>query len=560
MSMTLKIPYLYIGLIFVICLLNPLHGSAQETVFSGLKSNIKRADEYFSKKSYKKALDLYLVVERKNKGGENIFLKIARSYHHLNELDQVVIWYEIYLKTGHTLLSDDTYIYAESLTGQGSYQKAIKWLKIYQTYNADNKDIIEKIWRLQNINNLYEDSSYFNVKPVSFNTQYAEYGPAFLDQKLIFVTNRKEKGGVSKIDQVTGMAFQSLYTVDIQFDSINEQYSFGKPKPFLKDYNNKLHLGTASVSGSKLIFTRNSIDRVSGKSLLQLYWVKRQNQSWQAEEPFIYNSNHYSLSHPTLSKDGKTLYFVSDMPGGWGRNDIFKCTLTAKGWSEPVNMGESVNTMGDETAPFIHNNQTLYFASDGHGGFGGLDIFKVSVNHGILAEVENLGFPINTPSDDFGLILNQEGSHGYFASNRISGGFNDDIFEVNIDLQSYPLIISGVVRFNDPNSSEPSRLEILPNARLLLIDNLKNIAVYQTYTDHLGAFSLSIPYSSKYKLQVSQEQVGKPMVSLEIPKYRKLQNAHEIVVIKEQFNNSIEGHGAEISNGIQYSKDTKAKK
>jgi hypothetical protein len=194
--------------------------------------------------------------------------------------------------------------------------------------------------------------------------------------------------------------------------------------------------------------------------------------------------------------------------------------------------------MGDETAPFIHNDQTLYFASNGHGGLGGLDVFKVSVNNKTSTEVQNLGFPVNTPHDDFGLILNEVGSHGYLASNRTKGGFDDDIFEVIIDLQSYPLTISGVIRFNDPDWPESSRLDVLPQAQLKLIDNLSNTVVYQTYTDQEGAFELKIPHSSKYKLQVSQELVGQPMVSLEIPKNRKLYTTHEIVVIKQKFERS----------------------
>ena len=295
------------------------------------------------------------------------------------------------------------------------------------------------------------------------------------------------------------------------------------------------HQGTATTSGSKLIFTRNAMSRGDTESRLQLYWVENLAGTWKEEKPFEYNSSDYSVSHPSLSKDGKTLYFVSDMPGGLGGNDLYECTWTTSEWSQPQNLGQTINTTGDETAPFIHNNQTLYFASNGHGGFGGLDVFKVVINDDHPVEVQNLGFPVNTPSDDFGLILNEEGSHGFLASNRENGGFNDDIFEVIVDLQSYPLIISGIVRFNNPDWPEPNRLDILPNAHLKLVDNLKDVIVYETYANQHGAFSLKIPYSSKYRLQVSQELVGQAMVSLEIPKNRKLHTAHEIVVVKEKF-------------------------
>ena len=134
---------------------------------------------------------------------------------------------------------------------------------------------------------------------------------------------------------------------------------------------------------------------------------------------FRYNSQEYSLSHPSISTDGQTLYFVSDMPGGFGGQDLYKCLWSKTGWSRPQNLGDKINTTGNETAPFIHNNQALYFASDGHAGFGGLDVFKILMVNKKVVEIQNIGYPVNTPFDDFGLILNQEGTHGYFASNRI---------------------------------------------------------------------------------------------------------------------------------------------
>ena len=525
----------YMGLVVAICVLCLVSGLAQETVFSGLKSDLKRADRHFQNQSFKNALELYIQAEKKGKGDQEIYLKVARTYHQLNEPNQAVSWFERYLASNQTLPTNDVYSYAESLTSQGAYQKAIKWYKKYISHNPENQYVIEKIWRLKNIEYLYTDSTYYEIKEVAFNTEYAEHGPAYMDSGLIFVSNRKVKGGIINIDPITNQPFHSLYFVKLFFDSVRNKYSFRKPRPFLRGQNKRWHQGAAATSGSKLIFTRNTMSRGDTESRLQLYWVENLAGTWKGEKPFEYNSADYSVSHPSLSKDGETLYFVSDMPGGLGGNDLYECTWTASGWSQPQNLGKTINTTGDETAPFIHNNQTLYFASNGHGGFGGLDVFKVVITDDHPAEVQNLGFPVNTPSDDFGLILNEEGSHGFLASNRKNGGFNDDIFEVIVDLQSYPLIISGIVRFNNPDWLELNRLDILPNAHLKLVDNLKDVTVYETYTNHYGAFSLKIPYSSKYRLQVSQELVGQAMVSLEIPKNRKLHTAHEIVVVKEKF-------------------------
>jgi len=541
-----------IGFIVVMYLLNVISGSAQETVFSGLKSDLKRADRYFQNQSFQKALDLYVQAEKKGKGEQEVYLKIARTYYRLNQADQAATWFEKYVESNNSLSANDAYDFAESLTAQSRYMDAIKWYKEYQKSHPESQSVTEKIWRLMNIEYLYSDSSYYEIKPVSFNTPYAEYGASYIDEGLAFVSNRKDKRGVINIDPITNQPFQSLYKVGVFFDSARNSYSFGKPKTFLRDQNKKGHQGQAAVSESKLIFTRSTVTGSNNESTLQLYWVEKQRDLWNGERPFKYNSNQYSVSYPSLSEDGKTLFFVSDMPGGIGGKDLYKCIWNGTGWSRPENLGNVINTTGDETAPFIHNDLTLYFASNGHGGFGGLDVFKVIATDGISPEVQNLGFPINTPADDFGLILNTEGSHGYFSSNRGNGGFNDDIFEVIVDLQSYPLTIGGIVRFNDPDWSESSRLEILPDAHLRLIDNLRNATVYQTYTDQQGIFSLNIPYSSKYKIQVSQELVGQPIVSLEIPKNRKLYTAYEIVVVKEKFKKSKESGDLKVSNEMKF--------
>lgn len=547
---------LHIALLITTWIFSPLTSFSQETVFNGLKSSLKRADKYYQSQSYPDALELYLQVEKSNKRSDEIYLKLARTSYQLNEMEQVSGWYENYLNTSQSLDGEDAYLYAESLTVQGKYQQAIVWLKKYRGNSIDDHTITRKIWQLQNIRFLYNDSSYYEVNPVSFNTEYAEFGAAYFDQELVFVSNRNEKGGVSNIDKVTGQAFQSLYTISMEHDSATGQLVYGKPKPLLKQLNEGLHQGPISRVKDNLIFTKSHFDKATNQSTLQLYWVTNEKGSWINERPFQHNSTAYSLSYPCLSEDGKTLYFISDMQGGSGGNDIYRSTLAGQRWSTPENLGPEINTTGDETAPFIHNNRTLYFASTGHGGFGGLDIFKASLQTERV-EVENLGYPINSAYDDFGLMLNEDGSAGYIASNRASGGFNDDLYEVVIDLQSYPLTISGAIFYHDPDWAEADSLEVLSSAKIKLIDNLTDLYVNETTTDQQGKFSLEIPYSSRYKLKVSSEKVGEPTVSLEIPKNKKLHNDHKIVVFREKYGQKIEGSGTEASGKKQLGTGTR---
>ena len=539
--MQFYLPYRCKIVLLFLCTLGPTVITAQETVFNSLGSNLKRADKYYNNQSYEKALNLYLEVEKKGKAQNQLYLKLAHTCHHLYQPDQSVIWFERFLEVGEPLGSADLLVYAESLISTGRYSEAITQLEKYQTYDPQDGDIVKKIWRLQNIQHLYTDSAYYEVKPLAINTDFAEFGPAYDDQQLIFVSNRGEKRGISKIDPVTGQSFQSLYQTNYAYDSIDQRLSFGKPTMICKEQNKGLHLGPVSVVGDMMIFTRSTMDRSTMRSNLKLYWTRKIDGKWVGEEPFQHNNNLYSLSHPSLSHDGNTLYFVSDMPGGIGGTDIYRCFRGADGWTQPQNLGKTINTKGDETTPFIHEDKVLYFASSGHGGFGGLDVFKVMIDEMDIGQVENLGYPVNTSSDDFGLILNKQGVHGFLSSNRRSGGFNDDLYEVTVDLQQYPLVITGHLRYHDPDWSQTSRLEVLANAKLTLVDHKRGMPVYETTTGPSGDFLLEIPYSSQYRLKVSSEKVGEPSVSLEIPKNRKLHTDHEIVVVKEKFTQAVTG-------------------
>jgi len=507
---------------------------SQETVFTGLKSNLKRADQYFHNQSYVEALDLYKRVEKSNKKPPDICLKLARTCFKLNQMELASAWFEKHLDLGNELTAEDSYWFAESLTVLGRYPEAIAWLKKYQEYNQGNQDIIKKIWRLQNIRYLYNDSSYYEIRPVSFNTEFAEFGATRMGQQLIFVSNRKEEGGIDNVDGTTGQAFQSLYRVSFKKDSLTGEIVYDKPRPFLQQLNHGLHQGPIAQSGDRLIYTKSYFDRAGDRSVLQLFWVVKDGRNSVIDEPFQYNSKEYSLSYPCLSPDGRFLFFVSDMPGGNGGTDIYYCKFVEGSWGAPKNVGSLINTSGDETAPFLHADGTLFFASNGQGGLGGFDVFKVNFDQQ-NQEVENLGYPINSAFDDFGLSLNEEGTHGYLASNRSNGGFNDDLYEVVIDLQSYPLTINGTISYNDPDWAKPDSLLVLPKAKLELIDHLRGLHITETTTDSQGAFTLEIPYSSKYKLKVISSRVGQPTVSLEIPKNKKQHLDHQIVVIKEKY-------------------------
>ena len=203
-------------------------------------------------------------------------------------------------------------------------------------------------------------------------------------------------------------------------------------------------------------------------------------------------------------------------------------------WTKPTNLGEGMNTCYDEVFPFLHDH-TLYFSSNGHPGLGGLDIFKAELSSSGFMEVENAGYPLNTNFDDFGIVIDSLSTRGYFSSNRKEGGYNDDIYEFDMDLQTYPLEINGVMKLKEHSWTDSVELKLMPNAKIHLIDNVRNITVQESTCDDSGNFSIIIPYYSKYKIRVVGEDKDENIVSLEIPKHRKANGRHEIVVVKDAF-------------------------
>lgn len=508
----------------------------QETVFSLLKSEMRLADQYFNKKDYRTALQHYQSVARKKPSME-VELKIARVHHFLKQHDKSVAAYEKNITKDKLPLKDLLY-YAESQSGISNYENA---MEIYQSYLSrvpDDELVLQKIWRLSNIQYLYEDSSYYTVKPVPLNSDFGDLCAVPYKNGLVFMSNRKEVQPIEKIDAGLRYQFYRLYFSEPVADTIvSHAQQFHRPLVFSRDLNPKFHVGPVDFfdNDKKMIFTSTSAKEArNGKRTLQLFFAEHDGGVWKIRSAFPYNSSDYSITDPFISDDGKILFFASDMKGGFGGKDLYKCEFVNNEWTRPVNLGEQINTAEDEVFPFFHDN-TLYFSSNGHPGLGGLDIFRTESFENNFLDVQNVGYPLNTGFDDFGITIDSVGSHGYFSSNRKNGDFNDDIYEFEMELQRYPLEINGVIKSKEHSWNDSLDLKIMPNARLYLVDNVRDITVFEGTSDSLGNFSIVVPHYSKYKIKVVGENLVEHIVSLEIPKHRRAQGNHEIVIVKDLF-------------------------
>jgi tetratricopeptide (TPR) repeat protein len=509
--------------------------SSQETVFALLKNDLRLADKYFENKDYQSALKLYKTVV-KRRPSRDVELKIARSHHFLKQYRKAIAAYEKHVET-NSLSIPDLYYYAEAQSGVLNYDKAVESYQAYLIRVPDDQLIMKKIWRLNNLEFLYEDSSHFAVRPVQINTEYGELCAVPYKNGVVFISNRKEVHAIETNDAAMHAPFYKTYFSAVVTDTTNGSFHYGKPFAFSKELTSKYHAGPLAFYDheTKMVFSSaaNKASR-KGERTMHLYFAELKDGHWQTTTAFPYNSADYSISNPAINEDGTVLYFCSDMKGGIGGKDLYKSENINGKWTKPKNLGDGINTIHDEVFPYLHQ-QTLYFSSNGHPGLGGLDIFKAERSNSTFLDVENVGYPLNTNFDDFGIVIDSLNTHGYFSSNRKEGGYNDDIYEFDMDLQSYPLEINGVMKFKEHSWVDSLDLKIMPNAKIQLIDNVRNITVQESVCDDSGNFSIVIPYYSKYKIRVVSEDKDENIVSLEIPKHRKANGRHEIVIVKDAF-------------------------
>lgn len=523
----------------LILLLISFNGVCQESIFMLLKNDVALADGYFESNSFSSALQLYLNAEKKSGSPKDISLKIARCYYFLKQYEKAAAVYERFKAGNDELPVTDLFYLAEAKAATGNYNKAIEYYKDYLSRNPGDELTIKKIWRLNNIQFLLEDSLHYSVRPISLNTEYGELCAVSFRGGIVFMSNREEVGLVDHINASINTPFYRLYYANAFNDTImNRDLIYDKPEIFSNELNFKYHTGPVNFyKKSRMVFTASGSEASkAGKRTLKLFFAEEIEGVWKVTGSFPYNDMNYSISDPAISEDGKLLFFSSDMDGGFGGKDIYSSEFLNGKWTTPVNLGETINTTHDEVSPFLHNNnKTLYFSSNGHAGLGGLDIFKAEIKMDGFSEVQNLGYPLNSNSDDFGIVIDSLNTHGYLTSNRKNGGFNDDIYEFDMDIQSYPLEINGIIKYIEQNWVDSSELKILPNAKLYLIDNIKNITVAEGKSDNTGNFTIVVPYFSTYKIRVTGEKIEEGIVSFEVPKYRKENYKYEIVVVRDGF-------------------------
>lgn len=427
-------------------------------------AKLSKGDEAFARGEFFEAQKIYKKVYNKLSGKKDremrgaVAYKQGLCYERLNMAANASKSFQnarrynypdstLYLKLG------------KAMQGDGQYAKAIEAYETYLSYVPGNTLAIEGIngCRSAILAKERPRTRYVVKKAPLFNSPRADYSPMFLDKNLdqIFFTTNREKATGTSHSEITGMKRGDIYV-----SRKDEQGRWKQPEPVEGGLNTEADEGIISFSpdGQTMYLTRARRSDTSDTSV-EIYTSRRSDATWSEPQKFeIIADTISAFGHPAVSPDGTYLYFTSDMPGGYGGLDIWRINLKERAGSLE-NMGPQINTAGNEMFPYSRTDSLLYFSSDGHPGFGGLDLFRGRLNTtGDFWSVENMGLPMNSKGDDFGITFGS-GESGFFSSNREDGRGRDHIY--SFELPDIHITISGYVVDKD---DEP-----VPNAIIRIV-------------------------------------------------------------------------------------------
>ncbi len=407
---------------------------------SAQSSKLKRAKKYYDNLAYMEAIELYnLVLEKEDNPEAKIYL--ADSYRKINDTDNAEYWYGQVVRLAEAQPVHKLY-YGMMLQRNGKCDLAREWYAQYVEAVPDDSrgNHLEQACNFEE-ELMSKNANIFEIKPLSINSNMDDFSPAFYKDGLVFASERDKGSAVKRAHSWTGNPFLELFYVDAKSTGGGGEegesecnFQYGRPKKFSSEVNDKFHEAavTFKPDQSEIFFTANNYkgEADDGSRKLKIYSaVSKGGDGWSDVQGLPFNSDEYSVAHPSLHPDGNRLFFASDMPGGYGGMDLYYSDLEGNRWSPPINLGATVNTEGHEIFPYAGPNGRVYYSSDGLIGLGGLDIFYIEEqSEGNWNTPINLGFPVNTIADDFGIIFNETGMCGYLSSDRDGGSGGDDIY------------------------------------------------------------------------------------------------------------------------------------
>jgi outer membrane protein OmpA-like peptidoglycan-associated protein len=482
----------------------------------GQSGKLKRADRLYNSFSFVKAIEKYESLVDKNFNKSYSMRKLGDSYMFLRKPKEAVEVYK-HVVEQENVPKEYYYFYAQALRGAGLYKASKIWMKKYKL-EAEKDSRVTKFFENEDfISEMFNIKKRYTLSKINFNTEFSDFGAVEYNDEVVFASTRDEGVSIKRKYVWNEQPFLDIFKV-------KKEGTVKEVEKIKGEVNTIYHDGPATFSsdGSKMFFSRNNYYKGEkgkddkGVNNLKIYQAKLVNGLWSTIKGVHFNNDEYSVGHPSLSSDGKKLYFTSDMPGGIGGSDIYVVDVNDDGTlGTPNNLGKIINTEGNEMFPFIHNEGTLFFSSDGHLGFGLLDVFAtIADENNDIINTLNLGEPINSSKDDFSYYLSQEGFDGYISSNREGGVGDDDIYKFT---RIPPLTLKGQI-FDDANN------EPIENAKVVLNDvNGDEIAYFITEAD--GYYEHIIDRDANFNLVGSKEKytsISKDFSSFGLDKEKEL--------------------------------------
>ena len=482
------------------------------------QSKINNADKKYDGYAYVDAIKTYEKVAAKGYKSEDMFKKLGNAYYFNSDFQNAAKWYGELFAMNTKVEPEYYFRYAQSLKSTGDISKANKFL---DEFNAISKnDSRGKLYKedVNYLDQIKANSGRYQIEDAGINSRYSDYGSFIYNNKIYFASARDTGNFTKRKHKWTGEYFTNIYDADLD----PATGSTSKVNKFKSAINTKFHEASPvfTKDGKTVYFTRNNyIDGKKGKdenkvTLIKLYKAELgKDNKWTNITELPFNSNNYSTAHPALSPDEKTLYFASDMPGSIGESDIYKVTINPNGgYGPPENLGNSINTEGKETYPYLTSENEIYFASDGHPGLGGLDVFVGDIdNSGKVSNIQNVGADVNSPKDDFAYIIDPETRRGFFSSNKEGGQGSDDIYKF-LETKRLKCIqeLYGVITDAETGA-------VLPGAKVTLYDdqmNLKNSAA----ADGSGLYSFAVECGKTYYVRAEKPEYTTRELSVTIEK------------------------------------------
>ena len=482
---------------------------------------LEKANLKYDKYDYIDARQIYLKVVENGYKSSEIYRKLGDTYYFNSEYSGAAKWYYNLIKEfPDDATTTDYFRAAQCLKSINQLDESKKLMDVYKSKGgkaialSSYKNVADTLFKKGVQDKLFE------IEKVAINTEFSDFGPTFYGDSLIVFTSSDSSLNTFDNNSVDLSGWDNQPFLDLYQAKLDGKLTLTNSEALKGDINSPYHESTAvfTKDGKTMYFTRNNY--LDGKKKrdkehvvrLKIYSAKKTGDTWGEVKELPFNNDSYSVGHPALSPNEDRLYFASDMPGSIGMSDIWYVKILGDDiFSNPVNMGEPMNTVARETFPFVSAENNLYFSSEGHAGMGGLDIFVAKLNDEGHEEISTFGEPINSAKDDFSFII-KEDRIGYFASNRDGdkGSVSDDIYQI---WERCEITIEGPVL-------DEATKEIIPNAEVVLLDiNYNELNRVVTGADAI--FSFVLECDKQYIIRAQKEGYNPKEEIVETPKDSK---------------------------------------